>query len=234
MSYTKGALLLKKIYSSMSSSMTDDTSIRHLYIVEPLSAMIRIALLNYRNVGTKISISNNRISYSDPTMLQGTLRWSYGDTRNDLHYLLNPIKKAVQWFPPKDCEHAKTIFRVAVLGLKRLRETYKRSNEGHLVCHSLDLYISIINNSLRGKRKGTGIEDTSEDDNAICKALRHIWLDSQIEIIGKLLLQIEEDRGHTSHYLNAIENILIVIETRVNKVVTNLHAYESEDDGEDV
>ena len=92
MNYSKGALLLKKLYSSVSSSFVSDTKISHLYIVEPLSAMVRIALLNYREIGTKISISNNKIGYSDPTMLQGTIRWSYGDTRNDLHYLLNPIK----------------------------------------------------------------------------------------------------------------------------------------------
>ncbi len=225
MSYSKGALLLKKIYSSVSSSVAGE----HLYIVEPLSAMVRIALLNYRDIGTKISISNNKISYSEPTMLQGTIRWSYGDTRNDLHHLLNPIKKAVAWFPPKELEHAATIFRIARLGLKRLKETYKRTNEGHLVCHSLDLYSSIIDNSLKGKKKHMEIMD---EDNAICKALRHIWLDSQIELIGKLLIQIESDRGNTAHYLDAIENILIVIESRVNKVVKNLHSYESE--GEDV
>ena len=145
MNYSKGAFLLKKIYSSVSSSLStpEDSKTKHLYIVEPLCTMVRIALLNYRNIGTKISISNNRISYSEPTMLQGTIRWSYGDTRNDLHYLLNPIKKAVSWFPPRDNEHARTIFRIAKMGLKRLRETYKKSNEGHLVCHSLDLYISI-------------------------------------------------------------------------------------------
>lgn len=228
MSYAKGALLLKKIYSSVSSSVTSETRTRHLYIVEPLSAMVRIALLNYRDVGTKISISNNKISYSEPNVLQGTIRWSYGDTRNDIHYLLNPIKKAVEWFPPKDNEHAATIFRVARLGLKRLKDTYKRSNEGHLVCHSLDLYCSIIDNSLKGKRKS--MEVVGDEDNAICKALRHIWLDSQIELIGKLLVQIESDRGNTTHYLDAIENILIVIESRVNKVVMNLHAYESDDD----
>ena len=74
------------------------------------------------------------------------------------------------------------------------------------------------------------MEVVGDEDNAICKALRHIWLDSQIELIGKLLVQIESDRGNTSHYLDAIESILIVIESRVNKVVMNLHAYESDGD----
>ncbi len=230
MSYSKGAMLLKKIYSSVSSTIITDKT-QHLYIVEPLSAMVRIALLNYRTIGTKISISNNKISYSEPNVLQGTIRWSYGDTRNDLHYLLNPIKKAVLWFSPRDYEHTRVIFQIAVKGLKKLKETYKKSNEGHLVCHSLDLYISIIGNSLKKGKTGEKIH-IEEDDNAICKALRHIWLDSQIELICKLLVQIESDRGNTSHYLEAIENILTVIETRVNKVVMNLHSYDS--DGEEV
>lgn len=231
MSYAKGALLLKKIYSSVSSSFVSETKSPHLYIVEPLSAMVRIALLNYRDVGTKISISNNRIGYSEPNVLQGTIRWSYGDTRNDLHYLLNPIKKAVSWFPPKDCENLRVIFKIARMGLKRLKETYKKTSEGHLVCHSIDLYISIINDSLKGrKQKNSETVSTDEEDNAICKALRHVWLDSQVELVGKLLLQIEADRGNTSHYLDALENILTVVEGRVNKVVLNLHAYDSDED----
>ena len=233
MSYSKGALLLKKLYSSM-STMSPASNNGHLYIVEPLCAMVRIALLNYRDIGTKISISNNKISYSDPTVLQGTIRWSYGDTRNDLHYLLNPIKKAVSWFNPKDSPNTRVIFKIAMKGLRKLKETYKNTSEGHLVCHSIDLYISIINDSLKGKRKK--IDVVVEDDNAICKALKHIWLDSQVELIGKLLIQIEEDRGNTKHYLDAIENILTVIESRVNSVVMNLHSYESDEsaEGEDV
>ena len=127
------------------------------------------------------------------------------------------------------------IFKVARLGLKRLKETYKKTNEGHLVCHSIDLYISIINDALKtGKRKSVDVVTPIDEDNAICKALRHIWLDSQIELVGKLLLQIEADRGNTSHYLDALENILTVVEGRVNKVVLNLHAYDSDEGVEDV
>ena len=70
MSYSKGALLLKKLYSTVSTMSSSNVKNGHLYIVEPLCAMVRIALLNYRPIGTKISISNNKISYSDPTVLQ--------------------------------------------------------------------------------------------------------------------------------------------------------------------
>ena len=137
----------------------------------------------------------------------------------------------MSWFPPKDCENLRVIFKIARMGLKRLKETYKKTSEGHLVCHSIDLYISIINDSLKGrKQKNSETVSTDEEDNAICKALRHVWLDSQVELVGKLLLQIEADRGNTSHYLSALENILTVVEGRVNKVVLNLHAYDSDED----
>ena len=232
MSYLKGAQLFRKLYSSVSLFSKPKLKNNYLYVVEPLSAMVRIALLNYKEIGTKISISNNRISYSDPNMLQGTIRWSYGDNRNDLHHLLYPIRKAVEWFPPSELENAKIIFSVTRLGLQRLKETYKKTNEAHLVCHSLDLYTSIIDKSLSSK-SDTFEDDESDDyddENAICKALRHIWLISQIELISKLLIQIEDDRGNTSHYLDAIENILSVIEDRVNRVVLNLHSYEEPTD----
>ena len=57
-----------------------------------------------------------------------------------------------------------------------------------------------------------------------------ITTDTLASSSSKLLIQIEDDRGNTSHYLDAIENILSVIEDRVNRVVLNLHSYEEPTD----
>ena len=41
------------------------------FILDPFTCMIRLGILNFMQIGTKISIYDNRISYCAPTILQG-------------------------------------------------------------------------------------------------------------------------------------------------------------------
>ena len=63
-------------------------------IIDPLTCLIRLAMLEFKPINTKLSIKNNRITYNDPNILQGALRWSNGDNRSDIHNIYNPIIKA--------------------------------------------------------------------------------------------------------------------------------------------
>ena len=58
------------------------------------------------------------------------------------------------------------------MGLQKLKESYNK--ELNIVCHSLDLYISIINESLKDKTSSLEelIEDIDEDKNIIFKTKR--------------------------------------------------------------
>jgi len=62
-------------------------------LLEPLSCIFRMSLLNYKDDGMKISIFNNSIQYHEKTFYQGLLRSYNGDTREDLHNLYNPFLK---------------------------------------------------------------------------------------------------------------------------------------------
>ena len=59
-------------------------------IIDPLTCVVRLSLLKYKPDGTKISVKENQISYNEPTLLQGPIRWTFGDCRDDLHNLFNP------------------------------------------------------------------------------------------------------------------------------------------------
>ena len=60
----------------------------NLKVLEPFYAVVKIALLNYYPDNTKISINNNEITFRLPTMYQGILRWSYGEDRSDIQYII--------------------------------------------------------------------------------------------------------------------------------------------------
>ena len=62
-------------------------------ILDPLTCLIRLSILEFKPIGTKISLNNSKIKYNDPSVIQGAVRWSNGDNREDLHNLLIHSKK---------------------------------------------------------------------------------------------------------------------------------------------
>ena len=124
------------------------------FILDPLTCIIRLCILAFKPSGTKISIFQNKISYHEPCLFQGTFRWGNGDNRNDLHNLHNPIIKATQWYDYND-KIIREIFNYACLGLEKLKNSY---NKNSIICHSLDRYIDILS-----KDK---VENISDDDNS--------------------------------------------------------------------
>ena len=43
-------------------------------------------------------LKNNKITFIDPNILQGAIRWTYGDKREDLHNIYKPIIKSTKWY----------------------------------------------------------------------------------------------------------------------------------------
>ena len=109
-------------------------------ILDPLTCIIRLAVLSFKPIGTKISVYENRISYNDPCVLQGPVRWSYGDKRGDLHNLYNPIKKALIWYDIND-EEIKGIVKFTINGINNLKKSYDPNS---IITHSLDHYITLL------------------------------------------------------------------------------------------
>lgn len=192
-------------------------------ILDPLSCIIRLALLIFKESGTKISISNNRIYYQPPTILQGTMRWTNGDNRNDLHNLCNPIEKSIQWYEPEDNEDIANIFKYAVQGLDKLKESYihkdMKVGDSNLVCHSIAHYISLINRKLENKK----IDKHNEPENS---NLKYLWNKTEISIIDNLLELAIEKRDKDEDYkyaINAIEAILEGKDKSVKKIIDRIH-----------
>ena len=125
-------------------------------ILEPLTCMIRLATLHFKADKTKISIANNRISYNDPNLFQGTVRWSYGDNRNDLHNLHNPITKATQWYD-LSCAEIRYLFSLSIKGLKKLMLSYDPNT---IITHTLSHYLKLINDALQGSDNALNLPAT--------------------------------------------------------------------------
>ena len=115
-------------------------------LLDPVTTVSRIALLQYKPRGTKISIQNNNITYIEPGVLQGTWRMFQGDQREDLKNLYTPIVALCRWW--LEYPGVKEIVSEAVIGIQQLRKTY---TETSTIYHTLTLYKSMMEHFLEDK-----------------------------------------------------------------------------------
>mgnify|MGYP003681998443 FL=1 len=195
------------------------------FILDPLTCIIRCAILSFKPKGTKISIYENKISFCDPNFLQGTLRWGSGDKREDLHNIYNPIIKSTQWYS-KDDKNIINIFSLAKRGLQKLKTSYE---ENSIISHSLALYINIIDlfinseqkcvNELFDSKKKELKNIENENDNIIYKELKNLWDENQISIVNNILIQVQNDKNNSKEWLESLNIILLSKEKCVNEIV---------------
>lgn len=113
-------------------------------LLDPMTCLIRLCILSFKPQGTKITISDNKIIYNEPNFFQGTVRWSQGVNREDLHNLYNPIIKSLEWYDINNNE-IRNIFQMAVKGLVKLKLSYSSNS---IIHYTIDHYIDKINSSL--------------------------------------------------------------------------------------
>lgn len=137
--------LLRTAYSYVYSKYIAEPE-NEIQILEPISALIKLAIIYFKNEGTKLAISNHSIFVQSPGPLQGTKRWLFGNTREELHQLLKPIYRCTQILDPESDPNIKDLYKFAILGLKNLKKSYGGGSS--TISHTIDLYITILQSNL--------------------------------------------------------------------------------------
>ena len=193
-------------------------------IIEPLICLTRLAILDFKEIGTKISIFDNKICYNEPNILQGAVRWSNGDARDDLHNIFLPITKAALWYD-LESEDIKQIFLFSIRGLEKLKLSYSKNST---INHSIQYYIEYLRKSLNPKQnlKITNIQsensETDEEHNTIFNKLKGIWNEREIKIINNLLIEMETRRKSNSVDHNTLINTLETLLSSKEQLVHDL------------
>jgi len=78
----------------MNSIPDDDNTNLHLYILEPLSVIIKLAIISNKPIGTKLRMYNNIIYFQEPGPFQALCRYFLKSNKTDIQYLYNPIEIA--------------------------------------------------------------------------------------------------------------------------------------------
>jgi hypothetical protein len=199
------ALTNYHFYNTMLNSYSYNNNQKNL-ILEPLSCILKLGLLEYKENGTKISIIDNSIHFNEPSLIQGITRLLNGDCREDLHNLYHPLIKSVEWYP---LDKNSLLYQQCKNGLNLLNDVYDNNTTIH---HTITHYISIID--------GTNKIKTPET-NPIIDQLKDIWSEDEIKAINDLISLIVNGKNKEI-YIKSLEDIVSAKELIVNTMITKI------------
>lgn len=216
MAFVKVSSLNSRITKYLQKFKNTHTNVNDIQLLEPLSIIIKLAIINFKDELTKIAVTNNKLYIQSPSFYQGIVRYLYGNNREDICFLLKPILRSIEIHKPNTNDDLIYIYELAISGLKKLKKSYK--NIASNVCNSLDLYISILTAHLEGNDLSVDsyeFNKTAPDLNLSISTrvnlenmFQKIWYKDDIILISSMFKSAERDPRVTPSYIHSIENVI--------------------------
>jgi hypothetical protein len=211
----------------MASYLQDDNpniNVRN-YMLDPLSVIIKLAILASKPVGTKICIYNNVMSFQEPGPFQSLCRMVYKMNKTDLHYMYNPIQLACSHFlsettGAKNLPRMRNLFTYAQRGLERLMETYR---DNSTIRHTLNYYHAIIANYVEGKNNTSlfrkdGMTVLYGDE--LVKSLHGQWTEKWVKAVLDMNGFLS-DGSISPENIRVLESLMVTIDCQTKYLFSN-------------
>jgi len=196
-----------------------------LFLLDPLSVIIKLAILGNKPVGTKILIQNNVIYFHEPGVFQSITRMFYNSNKTDLQYMYNPIQIACSTFLSRESiqknPRLKNLFTCAQEGIKRLIETYKNCS---IISLCLNYYYAIITNHVDQKYNDSIFNKDSMTiyyTKDLINSLNEQWSTDKIKVILDLISFLTND-SMASNNVKSLETIMENNDLNTQKIFSNI------------
>jgi hypothetical protein len=193
-----------------------------LFLLDPLTVIIKLAILSNKPVGTKICIQNNVLYFQEPGPFQALCRYIYNTNKTDLQYMYNPIQLACQHFLTKEyvqkTPRMKILFKCAQKGLEKLIETYKNCT---IIRLCLNYYYTLIANytdDIYNDKIFHKDGMTSLYSQEIVTPLHAQWTQEKIKVILNLIEFLNGDTMAEDN-VRSLENIVNNIDKSTKKIL---------------
>jgi len=195
--------------------------------LDPLSIIIKLFICAYKPVGTKIAIINNKFIIQDVGVFQGTVRYIYRDSKNDINIIFFPIIFACKYYLSVDNKKKFIhLFNKLLDTFDKLKETYQRSEIIYNIEQLRNIVTSFIDNndvdpnSILSNYDSTGGKIKQD----IYKHLNSIWT---VKRLGVIFGYIDEILNNNSIELNnyliySLNTYMNYIDIITINLITNL------------
>ena len=196
-----------------------------LFLLDPLSVIIKLAIIGNKPVGTKVLIQNNVMYLQEPGPFQAFCRLINKSNKTDLQYMYNPIQIACTTFLTKEniqkTPRLTNLFICAQNGIKKLIETYKNCS---IITLCLHYYYAIITNHVEQKfNDSIFYKDsfTSLYTKELINTLNEQWSQEKIKVILDLISFLTNDSMATEN-VKSIDTIMINIDRNTQHLLSTL------------
>jgi len=196
-----------------------------LFLLDPLSVIIKLAILSNKPIGTKLLIQNNIIYFQEPGIFQAVCRLFFNSNKTDLQFIYNPIHLACQVFLTKEyvqkTPRIKNLFICAQNGIKKIIETYKSCT---VISICLNYYYAIITNWVEQKfNESIFYKDTMTTlyTKEIVEKLNEQWTDEKIKIVLDLITFLTKDNMAMNN-VKSLENIMDNIDKNSQTIIDSI------------
>jgi hypothetical protein len=193
-----------------------------LYILDPLSVIIKLAILSNKPIGTKICISKNIIFLQEPGPFQAFCRYIFSTNKTDIQYIYNPIQLACQQYLSKESvlknPKLKELFKCAQNGLLKLCDTYKSCS---IIRLCINYYATLIDNYLKEIYNDELFKNdlmTPLYTSELTKIFTKLWTQDRIKIILNLTTFLIGDE-HATANVKSVETIMVDIDTQIQNLI---------------
>jgi hypothetical protein len=194
------------------------------FILDPLSVIIKLAILSKKDLGCKLSIYNNILYFQEPGIFQPLVRYLFNNNKNDLNYLYNPIEIACKLYlvDNKDNLDIKILFINAQKGLQNLISNY---NNSKIIVHTLYMYYNLIANYLTDNyNKDLFIKDDISlfYSNDLIDKLNKIWTCDKIKIVLNIIQFIDYNKETEYQKIKCIDEFMVQIDNDISKIINSI------------
>ena len=194
------------------------------FILDPLSVIVKLAILSNKPVGTKLLIQNNIIYFQVPGIFQSITRMVYKSNKTDLQFIYNPINIACSHFLSKQfvekTPKIKSLFLCAQNGIKKLIETYKSCS---IITITLNYYYVLFTNHIGNTYNSTMfVKDnlTCYYTETINDAFSKQWTNEKIKVILDIITFLQKNENPNN--VKSLENIMEEIDQNTQNIISEI------------
>lgn len=195
-------------------------------IIDPFSTAIKICLLIYKPLYTKLSISENRIYFQEPNLYQGTRRTLNGDQGSDIYIIINSIENLLLWYKISD-KNIRYICIEMIKGLEKISKCYHEEDDKKIISQTINFFIEKIQRKLENNEEEEEIQTHTSDHNIYYDFFKKQWNEREIIIIFNQLqeLDLDQNKDKQISLIKSIEEFLNYKDNETYKYINNLTKY---------
>ena len=204
------------LYQMLSNRQKDKIDM----ILEPLQAMIQLALLSICPIGTKLRIQENILYLQTPTITQSISRWYNSDKKDDLYFLYTVVKRYMKWYNPAlnkksplSADLYQLITTMAKEGFDNLFKTYS-SSDSNTVIHVIQMYKNLLeynNDKILVDEYIVDVEKNKVNIDEVFERIIDIYDPHILQITQHTLLMMQEenDPSNQGHHLDGLNQMFM-------------------------